>query len=316
MTYYGQNDKYRYYGHSNSGTKLGCKVQRVSADEVESVVLKYLKQSLADAGYFTRLQKRIGESSKKSLSGDTGEVARVKSELREFEQEATNIFRLQAQGSFGLEALRLMSDRLEDIAKKKSALTAYLREVEHRVEECVDASQAASYIQEKFVDFENGFRKSTPAQKKRLIRKTIKHIALTKENLALWFYMSDEDEIPGRKLKLVRDEASASGLALASVGSSNLSVGCLVNDGNGDRGPIEFELNTVVREYRISWEKTLADLSELAKLRWGRKWTEARIAGHLEVSFDSVHMRLRGLMDRNGCYGQLSPAVKKLVPPR
>jgi hypothetical protein len=64
---------------------------------------------------------------------------------------------------------------------------------------------------------------------------------------------------------------------------------------SGDHGPIEFELNTVVREYRISWEKTIADLTELAKLRWERKWTEARIAEHLGVSYNSVHMRLRGL---------------------
>jgi hypothetical protein len=82
----------------------------------------------------------------------------------------------------------------------------------------------------------------------------------------------------------------------------------------GEGGPIEFELSTVVREYRISWEKTLADLTELAKLRWGSNWTEARIAEHLGLSYDSVHMRLRGLMQRNGCYGQLSPSVQKLVP--
>jgi hypothetical protein len=81
----------------------------------------------------------------------------------------------------------------------------------------------------------------------------------------------------------------------------------------GDHGPIVFELSTVVREYRISWERALADLSELAKLRWGRKWTEQRIADHLAVTYDSVHMRLRGLKKQNGCYDRLSPAVKRLV---
>ena len=44
---------------------------------------------------------------------------------------------------------------------------------------------------------------------------------------------------------------------------SNLSVQNLRVVNNGDHGPIEFELNTVVREYRISWEKALADLTEL-----------------------------------------------------
>jgi hypothetical protein len=105
-----------------------------------------------------------------------------------------------------------------------------------RAEESIDAGRSANYIQEKFVDFENGFHKATAGQKKRLIRKAIKHIALTKENLALWLYMADEDETPGRKLKLVRDKTADGGLSLASVKVSKPPVGCLDISGNGVPG--------------------------------------------------------------------------------
>lgn len=55
----------------------------------------------------------------------------------------------------------------------------------------------------------------------------------------------------------------------------------------------------VVREYEIPWKK--------------QSYEVARIAKHLGVSYDSVHMRLRELKDRNGCYSQLSVAAKRLV---
>jgi hypothetical protein len=82
----------------------------------------------------------------------------------------------------------------------------------------------------------------------------------------------------------------------------------------GARGPIVFELNTAVRESRISWGKALADLTELAKLRWERKWTVAGIAEHQGVSFHSAKMRLRRLRKKNGCYDRLSSAAKRCIP--
>jgi len=81
----------------------------------------------------------------------------------------------------------------------------------------------------------------------------------------------------------------------------------------GEGGPIEFELLTMARDYRVSWGKEFADLTELAKLRWGRKWTIDRIAVHLDMSYDSVNMRLRRLKRKNGCYQVLDSKTKRLI---
>lgn len=240
QSYHGSNAVYRYYGHTTTGAKHGCKIQRISADEVESAVLKYLKESLVKTGYFDRIKKRIGEFTRKTVSGNSPEVIRIKDELQTLEQETTNIFRIQAQGSFGSEALRMMSERLEGIAKKRNQYTEYLKLAETKVAESIDASESTEYIKEKFVDFENGFHKGTDNQKKRLVRKTIKQLALTKDKLAVWFYLNEDDTgTSGHKLKLVRDEASEAGISLVSGDNfsvSNQSDGSLDIGGLGDTG--------------------------------------------------------------------------------
>ncbi len=63
----------------------------------------------------------------------------------------------------------------------------------------------------------------------------------------------------------------------------------------GDHGTIDGELLTAVREYKISWDKDDEISAELAKLRWEKKWIVKKIAEHLDLSYDSVNMRLRRL---------------------
>ncbi len=101
---------------------------------------------------------------------------------------------------------------------------------------------ATEYIKEKFVDFENGFYKANDNQKKRLIRKTIKQLVLTKDKLAVWFYLDEDDsETSGHKLKLVRDEECEAGISLVSgdqFSVSKQSDGSLDIGGLGDSGSI------------------------------------------------------------------------------
>lgn len=240
QSYHGSNDIYRYYGHTTTGAKKGCKIQRISADEVEAAVLKYLKENVVKIGYFERIKKRIGEFTKRADSRDGSDVARLKVELANLEQETKNIFRIQAQGSFGSEALKMMSERLENIAQKKNQFTEHLKLAETKVVTNVEEADSVEFIKEKLVDFERGFYKSSGNQKKRLIRKTIKQLVLAKDKLAVWFYLSADDEsLSGHKLKLVRDKDSEVGVSLVSgdhFSVSNQSAGSLDIGGSGDSG--------------------------------------------------------------------------------
>ena len=62
----------------------------------------------------------------------------------------------------------------------------------------------------------------------------------------------------------------------------------LALDTSGDGHAIQYEPCTVVRDYRIQWEKERLNLSELAKLRWVRRWPIAKIAEHLNLTLDQV----------------------------
>ena len=178
--------------------------------------MKYLKESLQQAGYFKRLEKRFGEISSKTTKGSAEELVRARAELAEVTQEASNIFRLQGQEAFGADTLKTMSERLDIIARKKEHLTKHISAVERNLNECFDAAEASEYVRDKMVDFENGFRKAPPAVQKRLLRKTVKQLALLRDKLSIWFYTSDADDIAGRKLKLVRDENDEEGVYLVS----------------------------------------------------------------------------------------------------
>ncbi len=237
----GAGGTYRYYGHTTAGAAHGCSTQRVSADEIEGAVLKYLKESLQQAGYFKRLEKRFGEFSSKTTKGSAEELVRARAELQDVAQEASNIFRLQGQGTFGADTLKMMSERLDIIARKKEQVTKHIAAVERNLNECFDAAEASEYVRDKMVDFENGFRKAPPAVQKRLLRKTVKQLALLRDKLSIWFYTSDADDIPGRKLKLVRDENDGDGVYLVSGEKTALpKVAVASSDigGYGDPGAI------------------------------------------------------------------------------
>lgn len=238
---HGKGGLYRYYGHTTAGARKGCSVQRVPADYIEGIVLGYLRDSLRKAGYFDRLTRRLGEYAEVSTSSNTAELGRMQNELGALNQEATNIFRMQGQGVVDPDALRLMSDRLAEIARRKDVLAKEVSVLEARLRESGDVGAIGVYIQERIEDFERGFRKSPPAVQKRLIRRTIKHIAVDSDKLAIWFFMSDADDIPGRKLKLVRDERANGGLALVSgdfVAVPKLSVASSDIGRIGDPGAI------------------------------------------------------------------------------
>jgi hypothetical protein len=238
QSYHGHGGVYRYYGHTTKGAKNGCKVQRVSADEIENAVIKYLKGTLVDSSYFKKLQAKLKQFTDRSATDYSDQIKHAQAELSMLEQEATNIFRMQAQGNFGSDVLKMMSDRLELIAKQKNQYTESLKMFESKQNDVFDAAESAQFIRESIVEFEKGFDKAPMGLKKRLVRNTIKQIVLAHDKLAFWFFKDADEKGSGeRHLKLVRDEQSEVGVSLVSGDNfsvSNLSVQGLVSGKFGD----------------------------------------------------------------------------------
>lgn len=240
QSYHGHGGVYRYYGHTTKGSKNGCKVQRVSADEIERAVIKYLKDSLVDSSYFKKLQTRLKQLTERSTTDYSDQIKHVQKEIAMLEQEATNIFRMQAQDNFGSDVLKMMSDRLELIAKQKNQYVESLKMFESKQNDVFDAAESAQFIRSSIVEFEKGFDKAPMGLKKRLVRNTLKQVVLAHDKLAFWFFTDEDDQGSGqRHLKLVQDESSEVGVSLASGADfavSNLSVQGLDIGKIGDRG--------------------------------------------------------------------------------
>lgn len=240
QTNHGHGGVYRYYGHTIKGTRNGCKIQRVSADVVEEAIVTHLKSSLVDSAYFQKLQKKLKFFTEKSTTDYAGQIGHLQKEITLLDQEATNIFRMQSQGSFNSEVLNMISERLEVIAKQKGIYTESLKMCESKQSSVSSVAQSAQYIRSSFVEFDKGFDKAPMGLKKRLVRNTIKQIVLAQDKLALWFYTDEDEKGPNsRQLNLVKDEASEVGVSLVSgadfTGSNLLVKGSLIGR-FGDRG--------------------------------------------------------------------------------
>ena len=240
QTFHGHGGAYRYYGHTHKGSKQGCKVQRISADEIESVVIKHLKASLMDSSYFKSLKAKLRSINQGSETNFREELKSIESEIQNLEKEATNIFRMQSQANFGTDVLKMMSERLEAIARKKNQLVESSKMLVTQQNEVSQVDETVSFVADSIGEFSHKFDKAPVGLKKRLIRNTIKQVALAPDKLALWFYANPEDrDKNSRHLQLVSDETSEAGVSLVSrenQPSSNQSAQGLFIVGIGDPG--------------------------------------------------------------------------------
>ncbi len=210
-TSHGSQAIHRYYGHTTAGGRNGCKIQRVSAEAIEKSVLDHLKVGVAHAGYFKKLGQAITESRSRAGVDQVRESRRVNQRLNELETQSANMFMMQGQQSMSADALKMLSDAIEKIAKERRALTEYQSQLSHQEDSIDSVAESVQSIRDHLNEFTRGFAKATGAQKKRLLRRLIKQLVLSKEGISIFYQLADEDETPGHKLQLVRDESQGNG---------------------------------------------------------------------------------------------------------
>ncbi|HEY8269829.1 MAG TPA: recombinase family protein [Pseudobdellovibrionaceae bacterium] len=205
---HGSKGVLRYYGHTYAGTKHGCPIQRVSAEAIEKAVLDHLKKGLNTAGYFKGIEENLSESMKVTSLDNAREVRRVKQRLQELESQLGNMFLVQTQQKMSGEALRMLMETIEKFAKEKTVLSTYLEELSRQDSKGDFVRASVNSIKERLDEFAKGFSKANGNLKKRLIRRALKQLVLTREGLSIFFHLADGEEISGHKLQLVRDETS------------------------------------------------------------------------------------------------------------
>ena len=203
---HGRKAVHRYYAHTVAGDTIKCGMSRVRADSIEKAVVTHLKAGLSDAGYFKRLSERIDGNQQKACVGHSKETARVKARLSELESQTANMFIMQGQQSMSGDALKMISDAIEKIAKEKRALTEHLESMSQSDFSSDSVKSSIQVVKDRLSDFTRGFLKATSTQKKRLLRRAIKQLVLTHDGLSIFFFLAEDDQTSGHKMQLGRDE--------------------------------------------------------------------------------------------------------------
>jgi len=219
QTAHGRSDSHRYYGHKIIvGETNTCKIKRFRAEEIETAVIQHLDEMVLRAGYLDKVEANIRDIMGGQNADAFVEKEQAQKDLIAIDKDIDSVFQLHAEMSGNLEIKSVIREKLEKLAERKRALTAYLDTIETRVRNNQDAKEARSVIENKVLAFKRGWQKATPATQKRLVRRLIDTLVYTPEGLQT-YYVTAKDvdlDLPDSKSK----KASESSSGAISVNSS------------------------------------------------------------------------------------------------
>ena len=99
-------------------------------------------------------------------------------------------------------ALKFTSEQLNTLAKKKEDLEKYLNDLNYQPQSTEAIKEQVLFVENQIRLLMQGWAKATPATKKRLLRRTIKEIIITRSEIHICFWLNASE------LGFGRDEAS------------------------------------------------------------------------------------------------------------
>jgi site-specific DNA recombinase len=240
---HGKNSVHRYYYHSyKRGETIECSQKRIRADDIEQVVISHLVEAAGRAGYFDEIQIKLEKSMKDGPRQIAEEVEKAKKFLAETEKEISSTFKLQMSISNGTESATLAAEHLEVLGNRKKVLKKHLEDIEVFESNRKDAGEARESIETKMLDFKKGFWKSTPATKRRTLRRLLEKLVLTSNGLEIFFRIDEGGMRTGNQPfeisnggKILKFEKKKQPEPVFSEPGSDLSLSFLnlLIDGNG-----------------------------------------------------------------------------------
>ena len=252
QTAHGRSDSHRYYGHKTIvGETINCKIKRFRAEEIEHAVIQHLDEMILRAGYLDNVEANIRDIMGGQNLDSLVEKEQAQKDLVSIDRDIDSALQLHTEMSGSSEVKAIIREKLEKLAEKKRALTAYLEAIETRVRNNRDARESRSVIEDKVIAFRKGWNKATPAIQKRLIKRLIDTLIYTPEGLKTYYVTAKDLELdlPISKSKKA-SELSSGALSANSVfpafqsnqpDVSYLYAGSLVgraSGGGGNRTPV------------------------------------------------------------------------------
>ncbi len=127
------------------------------------------------------------------------EIAKAKKLLIETEKEIASTFKLQMSTSHGTETLALTAAHLEMLGTRKKTLKNHIESLETFESNRADIGELRENIETKMLEFKKGFWKSTPATKRRTLRRLLEKLVLVSNGLEVFFRVDECGERTGNQ---------------------------------------------------------------------------------------------------------------------
>jgi len=245
QTSHGKYSTHRYYGHKISvAEKITCEIKRVRADETEAAVAGHLSEMLFRAGHLDIVEKNLAKAlgvAKRDLSAES---ARIEKELSVNDAAIDSAFSLHAVSTANPAVLKLVQEKLERLAERKKHLVSLLENSREDSERSEAAAGFKVSLAERVKDFNAGWKKATPSNKKRLVRRLIDKLIVTADGISAYYVLAEPKTIMASSNKKRAPEYSSGALhnslpypdtrqTLSSGLASSESVPSLRNGGGG-----------------------------------------------------------------------------------
>lgn len=184
---------HRYYHYSRKPKGVSDVRSRLHADELEEKVIEEFKRALEAKGYFKELQRTFQDLADEKGSGNDASFRRAKGELLEVTKRIDAIWANQAQMQLEDAALRLVSEELNRLAKRKQELEKYVHEIETEQDHTASPRDQALFVENQIRWCMQGWAKAKPSVRKRLLRRTIKEIVVTRTELQITFWTAADE---------------------------------------------------------------------------------------------------------------------------
>jgi site-specific DNA recombinase len=194
-TSHGKTSKHRYYVHTIYNRDHGCEIQRYRADELEDLVIDHLlNYGLNRAGYMSRIEKTLSSAAKEQKGGLSAEKKRALEQLKLIDAKISKVWQIQMQGSLNSDALKMVSEDLNQLALEKKSLQVYADTVEDTVAGYGNVEEQSEFISDRMDDLIKGWKKGIPSKKKLLLRRAIHSAIVSPKGIEISYFSANKDE--------------------------------------------------------------------------------------------------------------------------
>ncbi|HWU43033.1 MAG TPA: hypothetical protein VN132_06325, partial [Bdellovibrio sp.] len=273
------------------------------------------------AGYLKRLEKNFSSVSKNERHGVGAERKRVQDALKSIEQKIAAMWRGQMEGALNAEALKMVSEEMNQLAGEKRDLVAYSENLEERAGVVQDIEARMDFLGDRLDDLVRGWKKASAVKQKLLLKRALLGVVASATETKIIYLNSTQQESD-----LVAGGTQESSIGTEVLGKVVNGIGPDTKKPSRDEKVLSafrikvgrpearlVEQPDAIKAYLAQWSKAKLDLTRLAKLRWIENLKTPDLCKAFGLSRTTVRQSIRTLRKCGISELNLTPEEQKTV---